>query len=148
MSIQVRCSQATAKMAPAIRRLLSCCVRRLHLPQTELSVLITTDAAIRSLNRRYRGQDRPTDILSFGMREQRRPDDPLPPGPNLLGDLVVSWPQVKRQANERGEAPSRELELVLVHGLLHLVGYDHARRPQALRMQAMELALLNGCRSR
>ena len=148
MSVQVRFSGVPGKSVPAIRRLLSCCLRRLGLPRAELSVLITNDAAIRSLNRSYRGKDRPTDILSFGMRERRRRGDPLPPEPNLLGDLVVSWPQVKRQAGERGQAPRRELELVLVHGLLHLVGHDHVRRSQTLRMQAMEHALLGACRPR
>lgn len=148
MSIQVRCSPADARKAPAVRRLLARCLRRLRLPQLEVSVLITTDAVIRNLNRQYRGQDRPTDVLSFSLRERRHSRDPLPPDPSLLGDLVVSWPQVKRQARAQGQAASRELDWVLIHGLLHLLGYDHARPSQARRMRALELALLGACRSR
>lgn len=110
--------------------------------------MVTSDAAVRALNRRYRGMDRTTDILSFGMREQRRSGDPLPPDTDVLGDLVISWPQVKRQAKARAEAAFHELDLIVIHGLLHLLGYDHARRAQALRMRAMETALLAACRAR
>lgn len=117
------------------------CLRRLRHPRAELSILLTDDAVIRRLNRRYRGVDRATDILSFGMREQRRAHDPLPPRADLLGDLVVSLPTVRRQAAAAGRAFGAELREVLAHGLLHLLGYEHARPADARRMFALQASL-------
>ena len=68
---------------------------------------------MRALNRRYRGKDRSTDVLSF------------PAPPPLLGDLVISVPYAARQARRRGQRLSREIERLLLHGYLHLLGYDH-----------------------
>ena len=80
----------------------------------EVSVLFCGDQRMRALNRRYRGKDRSTDVLAF----------PAGSGP-LLGDIVVSVPYARRQARRRGEAVSREVDRLLVHGFLHLLGYDH-----------------------
>ena len=124
-----------------LQRWLRACLRRLRHTQAGLSVLLTDDAAIRRLNRRYRGVDRATDILSFGMREQRRAQDPLPPCADLLGDLVVSLPTVRRQAAASGRAFGAELREVLAHGLLHLLGYEHARPADARRMFAFQASL-------
>ena len=80
----------------------------------EVSVLFCGDARMRALNRRYRRKDRPTDVLAF------------PAGRNgFLGDVVISVPYASRQARRRGEPASREIDRLLVHGLLHLCGYDH-----------------------
>jgi probable rRNA maturation factor len=126
---------------PALRRWLQTCLRRLRHSRAEVSVLLTDDAAVRRLNRRYRGVDRATDILSFGMRELRRPGDPLPPRADLLGDLVVSLTTVRRQAAAAGRAFRDELREILAHGLLHLLGYDHARPADARRMFALQANL-------
>jgi probable rRNA maturation factor len=80
----------------------------------EVSILFCGDARMRALNRRYRGKDSSTDVLAF----------PAGPGP-LLGDVVVSVPWATRQARRRGEPASREMDRLLVHGFLHLLGYDH-----------------------
>jgi probable rRNA maturation factor len=114
----------------------------LSLPRAEISILLTDDGGIRTLNRRYRRVDRPTDVLSFGMREHRRRRDPLPPHPEVLGDLVVSLNTVARQARERSEPLERELQTILAHGLLHLLGYDHARPLEARRMFALQARLV------
>jgi probable rRNA maturation factor len=79
-----------------------------------VSVLFCGDARMRHLNRRYRGQDRSTDVLAF----------PAPEG-SLLGDIVVSVPYAARQARRHKEPVSRELDRLLLHGFLHLMGYDH-----------------------
>lgn len=79
-----------------------------------VSVLFCGDRAIRSLNRRYRREDRATDVLAF----------PAADG-DLLGDIVVSVPYAARQARKRGEPLAREVERLLLHGFLHLSGYDH-----------------------
>ncbi len=124
-----------------LRRWLRAGLRRLHHPRAGLSVLLTDDAVLRRLNRRYRGLDRATDILSFGMREQRHAQDPLPPCADLLGDLVVSLPAVRRQAAAAERAFGAELREVLAHGLLHLLGYEHARPADARRMFALQASL-------
>ncbi|NTV52693.1 MAG: rRNA maturation RNase YbeY [Candidatus Firestonebacteria bacterium] len=132
---------------PRIRRQLHLCLKHLKMPDAEVSVLLTGDAAVRRLNRVHRGQDKPTDILSFGMRERRDPQDPLPPDENVLGDLVVSTQTIARQARERGVSAEVELRFILIHGLLHLLGYDHAGALEEKRMQAAHAVLLAAAQS-
>jgi probable rRNA maturation factor len=96
------------------RRLLSKLGAKSRLPSPSLSILLCGDARMRSLNRRWRRLDRPTDVLSF------------PSGERLtLGDLVIDVPYARRQARLHGHATARELQILLAHGLLHLLGYDH-----------------------
>ena len=90
----------------------------LGIKNSELSVLITGDEEIRELNRTYRGKDRPTDVLSFPMGD--RID-----GKFILGDVVISLDTAQRQAKELGHSLEEEVERLLVHGILHLLGYDH-----------------------
>lgn len=89
----------------------------------ELSILFMDDNEIKELNRDYRKKDRPTDVLSFPMREGDFSDL----NPDLLGDVVISLDTAKRQAEERGETLDEELSFLLVHGILHLLGFDHER---------------------
>jgi len=86
----------------------------------EVSVLLCGDARMRSLNARYRLKDRTTDVLSFGSDGAPRADGRRP-----LGDIVISVPQAARQARAAGHGLARELRLLLLHGYLHLLGYDH-----------------------
>jgi probable rRNA maturation factor len=95
----------------------------------EVSVLVTTADEIHRLNREYRRIDAPTDVLSFA-------DDGdasgfvIPPGmPKYIGDIAISWQHVEQQAREYGHSERRELAFLTVHGLLHLLGYDHERGP-------------------
>lgn len=81
----------------------------------ELAVLVCADARIRSLNRRYRRKDQPTDVLSF----------PGPGGEQGIGDVVISAETAERNARGAGRPPARELERLALHGLLHCLGYDH-----------------------
>jgi len=93
---------------------------------------------MRGLNAAYRGKDKPTDVLSFELDE--RPD---PSGPPLLGDVVISVDTAARQAAARGVPLDAEVRLLLVHGILHLLGYDHERSAsEARRMFALQRALL------
>lgn len=90
--------------------------------EVEVSIVVTSDEVVQELNRTYRGQDKTTDVLSFG---QEGDGPPLPPGlPRLLGDVVVAYPQVVAQAARAGWSPADELAWLVIHGLLHLVGYD------------------------
>ena len=109
-------------------------LQRLRRP-LEVSVLLCDGAAIRRLNRRYRGRDAPTDVLSFGQFEgaavpaagSAAPGGAAPAA--LAGDVVIAVDVAARQAAARGEAPERELRRLLLHGMLHLLGMDHADPP-------------------
>ncbi|MFZ9859168.1 MAG: rRNA maturation RNase YbeY [Roseiflexaceae bacterium] len=95
----------------------------------EVSVLVTTAEEIHRLNREYRRIDSPTDVLSFA-DDGDSPGFILPPGmPKYLGDIAISWQHVCQQATEFGHSARRELAFLTVHGLLHLLGYDHERGP-------------------
>ncbi len=126
-------------MLGRFRTELAAALAYLGIPEAELSVVFAGDRAVRTLNRRYRGKDRTTDVLSFALRE-----GPCPGlHPELLGDIVISVPVAERQAKETGHPLSREIELLLVHGLLHLLGYDHEQGPaEARRMQRKEQEVL------
>lgn len=120
---------------PFLREALSA----LQLVAVEVSVVLCDDAFIHPLNRDYRDKDRPTDVLSFAQREGdfADPDDPM------LGDIIISLERAEAQAAERGIPLSQELSLLLVHGLLHLLGYDHIEDDEAEEMEALEKKLLS-----
>jgi rRNA maturation RNase YbeY len=128
-----RAPALAARITRHARRLL----RGLSLGHAELSVVLVSDREMRALNRRYRRRDRPTDVLSFAQREG--------PGgaPNgLLGDVVISVDTARRQAAERGTTLGGEADRLLIHGLLHLLGYDHERSAaEARRMRRRERVL-------
>ncbi|MGL4521846.1 MAG: rRNA maturation RNase YbeY [Bacilli bacterium] len=99
-------------------------------PNSEMSVTFVDNEEIHELNRTYRGVDRPTDVLSFAMEEygEDEMDIVYEEGsevPTMLGDLIVSIPKTKEQAEEYGHSFDRELAFLCVHGFLHLLGYDH-----------------------
>jgi probable rRNA maturation factor len=99
---------------------------------------------LRTLNRSYRGEDAPTDVLSFALAENQD-DFVLPPdGVLRLGEVVVSFPAARRQAQEAGRPVDEELSHLVVHGLLHLLGYDHREARAEREMRAREVALLAG----
>lgn len=85
-----------------------------------MSLCLVSDRRMRELNRRYRDMDRTTDVLSFPAD-----DDSDPHEESYLGDLVISVPAAHRQAKERGHTLARELRILVIHGYLHLLGYDH-----------------------
>ena len=90
-----------------------------------------TDPTIHTLNRRYRGKDRPTDVLSFPLADEIQP--------SLLGDVVISVETAACQAQRRGHSFREELQVLLIHGILHLLGYDHEiSRSEAIRMRRKE----------
>ncbi len=104
----------------------------------ELSIVLTDDLHIRSLNRDFRQKDAPTDVLSFGQLEGEPFVTPVP----HLGDLVISLETAARQAEDRGHPLEAELRILLVHGLMHLLGHDHMEADERARMAAAEDALL------
>ncbi len=110
----------------------------LGLVDAELSIVLCDDATIHPLNRDYRGKDKPTDVLSFAQREGEFAflED------NLLGDVIISMDTTIRQATERGHSTETELRVLLVHGILHLLGYDHIEDDEAEAMEAKEREIL------
>lgn len=104
----------------------------------EISCLLTDDAHIQELNRTYRQQDKPTDVLSF-------PAGDVPaerPGAHHLGDVAISVPYAKRQAQAAGHDLMSELQLLAVHGVLHLLGHDHVDDTEKAKMWAAQTAVL------
>jgi len=109
----------------------------------ELSLVLVSDRRMRVLNRRYRKKDRPTDVLAFPLHEKWGQATFLSLSPFLLGDVVISVPTARRQAAELGYGLREELRRLLVHGVLHLLGYDHERGPRdAALMARKEKAIL------
>ena len=110
----------------------------------EVSVLLTDDAEIHDLNRQWRGKDRPTDVLAFAFDEAMGPgvpDDPMFAAVGPLGDVVISVQRAAVQARSRKVTLDHELELLAVHGTLHLLGYDHEEPEEARVMRNRTRAL-------
>lgn len=108
-------------LAERLRRLVRAVLDSLAIDGVEVSILITGDERLRELNHTWRDVDRPTDVLSF-------PDgEILPDGVRLLGEVAVSLDTARRQAKELHHEVEREVEELVLHGVLHLAGYDHER---------------------
>ena len=107
-------------------------LKKLGQPRAELSVLLCDDATIHALNRDYRHKDKPTDVLAFAMRE----GDGAELAGDTLGDVVISLETATRQARERKVTARDEVRMLLVHGILHLLGWDHQTDAEDKRMRA------------
>ncbi len=117
---------------------------------SEIGIVITNDKEIHRLNKAYRNKDRPTDVLSFYMvpedvsSRQKQQFIDAPDGLSHLGEVVISYPQAVLQAAERRHDVKNEIMLLMVHGMLHLLGYDHEKRAdEAKRMKAKEASILS-----
>ncbi len=109
--------------AAALRAAAEAALRAQGAPEgSGLTVVVTSDEAVRDLNRRFRGEDAPTDVLSFPSDPPLVPEaEPYP----YLGDIVIAYPRASAQAGEAGHSTEAELLLLVVHGTLHLLGFDH-----------------------
>ncbi len=112
-------------------------------PGVAVSVLMTGDGRMRELNRDWRDQDKPTNVLSFAAvpadRLRARPD-----AAPFLGDVALAWETVAREAANEGKEPAHHLAHLVVHGFLHLVGYDHETDAEAQVMETLETRILAG----
>lgn len=114
-----------------------------RLGAAEASLVLADDAFVRTLNRDYRDRDEPTNVLSFANLDGPEPpqaDDPA--GPVLLGDMVVALETTAAEAAEAGKRISEHFSHLVVHGMLHLLGYDHQDDAQAERMERLEVRVL------
>ena len=114
--------------------------------KVEMGILITGQTEMRRLHKQYMGEDTTTDVLSFAMKEKSEADAPdfvFAKGDALhLGEVIISYPQAKIQAVEHGHSAQKEVAVLLIHGVLHLLGYDHDIPERQKKMQAREKALL------
>lgn len=123
--------QFTPEMEELVNKVVEHIIAADGIEAEEVSILITNNAEIQGLNAEYRDIDAPTDVLSFPLDDE------------YLGDIVISLDKVLEQAEEYGHSPERELAFLTVHGMLHLLGYDHIEEEDRLRMRAREDELLN-----
>jgi probable rRNA maturation factor len=117
-------------------------------PPYEVSLVFTDSETVQQLNRDYRGMDETTDVLAFYMLPQGEGDDSfaLPPDEvTRLGEVIISYPQAIEQAREQGHSPERELALLIIHGILHLLDYDHEEPEEEDEMRKREKELLEKC---
>lgn len=106
-------------------------------PESELSIILTDDARLHQLNLNYLGVDAPTDVLSFPASET----DPETGG-RYIGDILISLPRARAQAEAAGHALEAEVQLLVVHGVLHLLGHDHAESAEKARMWHAQAEIL------
>lgn len=109
----------------------------------EISFLLADDVRLRQLNRAYRGRDRPTNVLSFPA-EDEGPTGGEPGTPRLLGDVALALEMLEREAAAQSKSLADHLSHLAVHGVLHLLGYDHEAEADAERMERMEIRILAG----
>ena len=103
----------------------------------ELSLVLADDEVVAALNERWRGRKGPTNVLAFASDE-----GVMPPAPRLLGDVVLAYETVAMEAREQGKALGDHLRHLVIHGVLHLLGYDHDAAGPARRMEALETRIL------
>lgn len=101
----------------------------------EVSITLTDNAYIHALNRQYRQIDRPTDVLSFAFQEGEEPAVTGGPEMHVLGDIIISVERAEEQAAAYGHSVRREVAFLAVHGMLHLLGYDHMKEEERLEME-------------
>jgi len=123
---QTECVIDCDKLEAEIRNILI----PLECEEKEISVLLVDDERMRELNKQYRGQDRATDVLSF----PQNTGEEKGLNPHLLGDVVISIVTARRQSAEHGLSLEEELVLLLIHGILHLLGFDHERSDEEARL--------------
>jgi len=114
--------------------------------ESEMGLVIATEERVRQLNKSYRGQDEPTDVLAFSATEEIGADFPPfvqpPDGVLHLGEVIISYPQAVTQAEEHQHSVKREIAILIIHGVLHLLGYEHDKPELERQMKAREAEIL------
>lgn len=115
---------------------------------TEVSIMVVDNSYIQELNFIYRGQNMPTDVLSFAMNElgEEEPDFDFSGEINVLGDIVISLEKAQMQSEEYGHSLERELGYLVAHGMLHLLGYDHETDEEKILMRELEEKIMISAR--
>jgi len=126
---------STSRLVTVISATLS--ANQVRESDVELTLVVTDDSQIQELNNQYLGVDSPTDVLSF-------PLDEMDPETNLryLGDIIISYPRCLEQAQKSGHTSEAEIELLVVHAVLHLLGFDHAEPDEKAQMWDLQMKIL------
>lgn len=114
---------------------------KLNLKNVMFNVIIVDDDLIHKINKKYRNIDRPTDVITFALEDNKMIETP---GVRVLGDIYISYDKVKSQAKEYDHSTKREICFLAVHGLLHLLGYDHMTKEDEEKMFGLQKELLEG----
>lgn len=122
-------------LAPTVRRAAEVTLHAQRIKKSSLTIVLSCDAEIQELNRAYRGKNKPTNVLSF-------PDGEADDGVTQLGDVVMAYETITREAQEQGKKLKHHLSHLAVHGVLHLLGYDHEADKDAELMESLEISLL------
>jgi rRNA maturation RNase YbeY len=129
MAVEItRLGAGTKYPTAALRKIAGSLLRAVKQSRAELSIALVGDREMRPLNAKYRKKNQTTDVLSFLVEDQ-----PMS-GSKILGDVVISVEQARCQAKERGKTLKSEVVTLLIHGILHLLGYDHERSPRQARI--------------
>lgn len=141
VSVQIATAYARLLSARRLREVVKKALRS-EGSSGQVALVITDDEGIQALNRQYLGRDAPTDVLAFGAQETAASFVAAPEMAGYLGDVIVSYPRAVAQAEDEGQTVEAELNLLIVHGVLHLLGYDHADEQQRAAMWARQEAIL------
>ncbi|HOB11747.1 MAG TPA: rRNA maturation RNase YbeY [Syntrophomonadaceae bacterium] len=139
----------TRELQQIIKKVANTVARTVKLAKnTEASILIVDNSYIQELNFIYRGQNTPTDVLSFAMNElgEEEPDFDFSGEVNVLGDIVISLEKAQEQCQEYGHSLERELGYLVVHGMLHLLGYDHETEAERKLMRELEEKIMSAAK--
>ena len=146
ISVRIDCpawAEALPDAEARCGRLAATALETVELPDgpVELSIVLADDATVRGLNRDWRGKDAPTNVLSFASLDDE--DAPLAPGaPLLLGDVILAWETVAAEARDQDKPLADHFSHLVVHGVLHLLGFDHDDDREAEEMETLETTLL------
>ena len=144
MQVMIQNHSRTKIDRQRVKRRVSHIFKKLGYLKSEISILFIDDIEMRVLNKRYRGKDKTTDVLSFPQISDFKSAIRNPQFAILLGDVVISLETAKRQAKESGHPFNREVIILLTHGILHLLGYDHeGDKKKAVEMRRKEKELMS-----
>jgi probable rRNA maturation factor len=142
MPVSITAPASLRKLSAPLRALVALTLKHEGRRTGEIGIRLTGDEELREVNRRWRGIDRATDVISFAYDE----DEPDAERRPVAGDLVISMDRVREQAKRYRVTPGAELARLVIHGTLHLGGHDHARVAERKRMRARENAILEAAR--
>ena len=146
IAVTVECpawAEALPDAEDRCRRLAAIALGAVEMPKrpVELSIVLADDATVRGLNRDWRGKDAPTNVLSFAsLDDEGEPD--VADAPLLLGDVILAWETTRAEAEQQGKPLADHFGHLVLHGVLHLLGYDHEDDDEAAEMEALETTLL------
>lgn len=145
MPLYIRYLSRKAVSEAFVKNVVESSLRSMHKANAEISLVFIGKKRMRDFNRIHRGKDKVTDVLSFGNDDGKKKDPFVNPGGSVenLGEIFICTERAKEQAKQKGHSLKRELSILLIHGILHLMGFDHEYDKDARIMQKTEKRLLS-----